>query len=53
MEYLYRDGERQGSMGRAHGYLRQSIQNITDLSRLWYNAQKDARRTVAFLRMWV
>jgi hypothetical protein len=51
MEYVYRDRERQGSMGRAHRDLCEPIENLANLSQLRDCAQKDARRTVAFLRL--
>src|SRR5712691_11613112 len=51
MEYVYRDGEGQGSMGRAYRHLCRSIENITDVSQLRNHSQKDVRGTVALLRM--
>ena len=40
-------------MGWAHRHFCRPIQDITDVSQLRNHAQKDVRRTVALLRVWV
>src|SRR5450755_48940 len=51
MEYLYRDGERQGCKCRTHGHLRKSISDITSVLRMWRGREKGPVRAVAFLRV--
>src|SRR5260221_12475966 len=52
MEHIYREGKRQGSMGRAHGRLCQPIHDITALLRMWRGGQERPLRKVAFVRVW-
>src|SRR6266567_1509435 len=52
MEHVYRNGERQGSMGRAHRCLCKPIHVITTLPRMRYGGQKRPFRAVAQVQLW-
>src|ERR1700693_118976 len=53
MEHVYRDGTRQGRVGRARHRFCESIENITNLSKLRDVSPEDLRRTVALMRVWM